>query len=342
MTSVRLASEGGGAASCGMAGECHGVEVPGSGRHGESMGQVDFSPESNGWLEEAAKDAGSVIGGSLQFQDGVWGANVLTGEQARRLRSSYVNITQAFWDAFQPGTAGDDMARMESERKQLRCRLALLELARSITPDSGCLEPTDFILPVLAVDKTGQHVYEFNLNEPLTVGRKNYGNRLVLDSERIKMSAAGVECCVTSRIQAVIIYVPVLQQIVIVDLGTELGMRIVDRSTATCGGVSGSVRTREEDCSGPTGRRPLLMQPDETVVLKFYDNSYLVLNPKLCLICNHALRQLRASCGHLVMCKACYLDLSLRQQDQPLACPLCRLPLSSAVPVVGGPTYVQP
>ena len=86
-----------------------------------------------------------MICGSLQFQDGVWGANVLTGEQARRLRSSYVNITQAFWDAFQPGTAGDDMARMESERKQLRCRLALLELARSITPDSGCLEPTEFI-----------------------------------------------------------------------------------------------------------------------------------------------------------------------------------------------------
>ena len=93
------------------------------------------------------------------------------------------------------------------------------------------------------------------------------------------MSAAGVECCVTSRIQAVITYVPVLQQIVIVDLGTELGMRIVDRSAATCGGASGSVRTREEDCSGPTGRRPLLMQPDETVVLNFYDNSYLVLNP---------------------------------------------------------------
>ena len=156
------------------------------------------------------------------------------------------------------------------------------------------------------------------------------------------MSAAGVKCCVTSRIQAVIAYVPVLQQIVIVGPGTELGMRIVDRSAATFGGASGSVRTREEDCSGPTGRRPLLMQPDETVVLKFYDNSYLVLNPKLCLICNHALRQLRASCGHLVMRKACYLDLSLRQQDQPLACPLCRLPLSSTVPVVGGPTYVQP
>ena len=131
MTSVRLASEGGGAASCGMAGECHGVEVTGSGRHGESMGQVDFSPGSNGWLEEAAKDAGSVICGSLQFQDGVWGADVLTGEQARRLRSSYVNITQAFLGAFQPGTAGDEMGRMESERKQLRCRLAPLEFARS-------------------------------------------------------------------------------------------------------------------------------------------------------------------------------------------------------------------
>ena len=76
MTSVRLAFEGGAAASCGMAGECHGVEVTGSGRHGESMGPVDFSPESNGWLEEAAKDAGSVICGSLQFQDGVCRAPV--------------------------------------------------------------------------------------------------------------------------------------------------------------------------------------------------------------------------------------------------------------------------
>ena len=119
--------------------------------------QLMSIPDQCVCLEGAARTAGSVICGSLQFQGGVWGANVLTGEQASRLRSSYVTITQACWDAFQPGTAGDDMAWMEGERKQLLCRLALLELARSITPDSGCLEPTDFMLPVLAVDKTGQH-----------------------------------------------------------------------------------------------------------------------------------------------------------------------------------------
>ena len=61
--------------------------------------QLMSIPDQCVCLEGAARTAGSVICGSLQFQGGVWGANVLTGEQASRLRSSYVNITQAFWDA---------------------------------------------------------------------------------------------------------------------------------------------------------------------------------------------------------------------------------------------------
>ena len=177
----------------------------------------------------------------MQLQGGVWGPNVVTGEQARRLRSSYVNITQAFWDAFKPGTAGDDMARMEIERKQLRCRLALLELARSITPDSGCLEPTEFILPVLAVDKNGIRCQEFNLHDPLTVGRTGYGNRLAMDSERQMYTPEGIRCCaVTSRFQAVIMFVPSIQQMVIVDPGTQMGMCIVDRLDGSWAGPSDS------------------------------------------------------------------------------------------------------
>ena len=112
MRQAPLASEGGGAASGLISGERHRLGDTGAGRFEESTGRLEFIPDQCVCLEEAARTAGSVICGSLQFQGGVWGANVLTGEQASRLRSSYVTITQACWDAFQPGKAGDDMARL--------------------------------------------------------------------------------------------------------------------------------------------------------------------------------------------------------------------------------------
>ena len=329
MTSVPLASGVGVGASCWWSGEWQAVGASGSDPIVQSVQSFEVA------LALAAQDAASVIKESVLEGHGECRAKVLEKEEAEKLRSSYMIIAEAFRVAVQFPAACEGWTEEERQRRHLLCKLALVRLAESISPCIGRLEPTELLLSVLAVDKKGGRFAKFDLSEPLTVGRSGYGNRLVMESgKRVCTPEGRLGFAVTARFQAVIMFVPSIQQFVIVDPGSQMGMCIVDRWDESSAEPSDSRCYGVEDCSNPDLRRPLMCGRYETVVLDFRNGGWLVLNPRICLVCEAFPREVRLQCGHFGLCRACCRKLS--------QCPWCKAGLVEGFPEYGGPTWLRP
>ena len=138
---------------------------------------------------------------------------------------------------------------------------------------------------------------------------------------------------------------PEQNQLVIVDVGSLCGLRVLQRSSASAApeeacepttagsAVGGTVSSAyEADCSLPGCRRPLLVGAAETALVHLGDlraGCTIVLNPKLCLVCMSQPRQVTFNpCGHFACCADCaerVLAAGARGK-----CPLCRTAITRA------------
>ena len=103
-------------------------------------------------------------------------------------------------------------------------------------------------------------------------------------------------------LQCLIYFFPSKGKIVVVDLGSLMGVKTKYRST-------------DEPCvnSLPEARNILIFDREETVILELCSKQ-ISINPKECLICMDAPRELKFQCGHHVVCSKCY--------DSIVICPL--------------------
>src|SRR5690606_15844102 len=91
---------------------------------------------------------------------------------------------------------------------------------------------------------------------------------------------------------------PKLNQFIVLDLWSIEGTYCKYRSDTT------------QSCLNtvPTDRRVLTFKLDETVILAYgtMPATEVIVNPKLCLVCEEKPRQAKGMCGHSIMCMSCY------------------------------------
>jgi len=125
-----------------------------------------------------------------------------------------------------------------------------------------------------------------------------------------------------SRVHAIILLLPRLGRLLICDVGSQTGLRIIERSGNDP--VGGAICT-----SRPGQRRSIFVSMEETVVLQLGQDAKsrkLTLNPKECIICMETPRQISFSCGHFVCCRSCAEQI----QERNGRCPTCRAQLARA------------
>ena len=115
--------------------------------------------------------------------------------------------------------------------------------------------------------------------------------------------------------------------------GHASGGRGGDESESVEEGVRAAGSDVTEDVSEPGNRRPLLIAADETVVLQLEPTGRrIVINPRECLICCAAPREVAFDCGHHVCCARC--------AGRMLQCPMCRQLVRSTEVVRRTQSYV--
>jgi WD40 repeat protein len=114
-----------------------------------------------------------------------------------------------------------------------------------------------------------------------------------------------------SRYHLLFIPIPKLRLIVITDIGSLHGFRIIRRSTG-----------KELVSSCSDHRNIAIIDWDEIVVIEISKQS-IVLNPKECLICFDKPREVLTKCGHYICCHLCYLQIN--------KCPICRSPITDSI-----------
>jgi hypothetical protein len=113
-----------------------------------------------------------------------------------------------------------------------------------------------------------------------------------------------LECTCTSRIHALIYLLPEMDTILVVDVGSQSGIKTVSRSSG-----------QEIMHSLPYKRNVLSFKWNEIVILELGIKK-IVLNCKDCLICMEKPRSYKFSCNHYAVCDSCVNKIT--------TCPICR------------------
>lgn len=148
--------------------------------------------------------------------------------------------------------------------------------------------------------------WTFDSDKTITVGR--------IDFTDIPLGAMANG---TSRLHAIIRRFG--NQLVVVDVGSYSGIRLVERS------VDGAPCERSK--SGD--RRPLIIGIHEHAIFTLGPNLRMTVNPKECVLmlslrCTGT-RDFRGQCGHFICCGQCAIDWRMHS-NQGETCPQCRAP----------------
>lgn len=108
-----------------------------------------------------------------------------------------------------------------------------------------------------------------------------------------------------SRLNAIIIPCPNINKMFIIDVGSVLGITMLERSSG-----------KKLVNSTPTFRSVMIMDYDETVVVRLGQSLKLCINPKECVVCYENTREVVTDCGHYIVCSKCVKKIN--------ECPLCR------------------
>eukprot|EP01062_Namystynia_karyoxenos_P083197 TRINITY_DN9522_c3_g1_i1.p2 TRINITY_DN9522_c3_g1~~TRINITY_DN9522_c3_g1_i1.p2 ORF type:complete len:612 (+),score=182.75 TRINITY_DN9522_c3_g1_i1:70-1836(+) len=205
---------------------------------------------------------------------------VLSAQEEEQLRKDYLEVIQK-----------------ESWKQELLDVATAIVLQTEMNP---CMAAPEAEAGWVVTVKYGRHIHEFRENRALCIGR-NDGCDLILNQSALACS----------RLHCVIFALPEKRRLLVADVGSCVGVRMVERS-----GPEGLMH------SLPQLRRPMLLQWGETAVLQLADQT-VVINPKECVICMSRHREVQFPCGHYVCCKQC----SGKCQGR---CPVCRSPFHGA------------
>lgn len=151
--------------------------------------------------------------------------------------------------------------------------------------------------------------WTFDSDKTITVGR--------IDFTDIPLADVDVRLNGTSRLHAIIRRFG--NQLVIMDVGSYSGIRLIERS------VDGAPCERSQ----PGDRRPLIIGIHEHAIFKLGPNLRMTVNPKECVLmlslrCTGT-RDFRGQCGHFICCGQCATDWRVHS-NQGETCPQCRAP----------------
>lgn len=175
-------------------------------------------------------------------------------------------------------------------------------------------------------------------------GREGFGHHLEYYSE---LQHPTDPCC-CSRFQGMLFFSTTQKKLVLVDPGSLRGAEVVYR---VLGGAQEAITSKElpldrvYDKSTEDARRLLCIDPNHTTIVYFHNNSWLIVNPGDCAMCeirNCATERWLGDgggCGHWVVCGDC----SKRKEIPPgRKCYVCKKELKREAVAVTGSMLPMP
>jgi len=172
-----------------------------------------------------------------------------------------------------------------------------------VTVGKLLLEEQKKVLPTFPVTNTkfsiayDKELYEFDTDK----------DNVIMIGRKIGCHINFQQSSMTSRVACLIFPFPEFQKIFVVDVGGNCGIVTEKRSN----------ESSDKQCisSFPNARNVLIFDWNEIVVLQL-GSKIVAINPKECVVCLSAPRQITFNCGHHVTCNKC--------AEQLPHCPVCR------------------